>query len=141
MSAWFPPLVHADRDTRNGHYPSSAFYGAAVRAANHQNGYADRSVFGYAWRLGDGPLGVVGTTTYRGRFRSRPGASQLRMVLMLLKTNPAGKTIAPRVDVVITEVGVGSTTQTFDLVPVTIRVWGKTTAFDPAIQWWTSIVP
>ena len=106
MSEHIPPLIHADRDTRNGHYPSAAFYSAAATAENHIVGYCDRSVIQRAWRLGKS--GIT-SATWRYRFRSRPGAAFLRLVAIAGRAPSSAATISA----VVTRVGVGSTTTTF----------------------------
>lgn len=114
MSEWYPDVIDWQRDALNGHYPSSVFYGKAIRSQNHVVGFRDRSVFSKSWMLGNAAYSYAGTTPVaRFRFRSRHGAQHLRMVLVILKSDPAGGSIDPTLDVQVTEVGVGTTTRTF----------------------------
>ena len=113
MSESIPNLIHADRNCRNGHVPSSAFYAAAITAENFITGYCDRSVLSKAWLLGNSSYGYTGATTVaRQRFRTRYGAKYLRIAAVILKSVGGGSTPDPDIDVVVTEVGVGADTYT-----------------------------
>ncbi len=114
MSAWIPPLIHWQRDALNGHYPAAGFYSRAIAAENFLVGHGDREVVQKSWRLGYTPSpGYSGTTTHRFRFRSRYGAAFLRTTLTVLMMPVSNTTPVPYIEVVVTQVGVGSTTRTF----------------------------
>lgn len=117
MSQWIPNLIHPDRDCRNGHVPSAHFYGEAVAAENYLTGHGDRMLFQRQWLLGNGSYGFSGTTTVaRFRFRTRYGAARVRACLVILKSSSGFGPADPNLDVVVTEVGVGSTTYAFRAV-------------------------
>ena len=80
---YYPPLIHPNRDARNGMYPATSFYGRLQQAVNHLTGYRHKTVFQRQWRLGNKTyVGAASTNLARFRWRSSHGAEHVRIVML-----------------------------------------------------------
>lgn len=78
---YYPPLIHPNRDARNGMYPATSFYGRLQQAHNHLVGFRHKTVFQRQWRLGNKTYsGAASTNLARFRWRTGYGAEYVRIV-------------------------------------------------------------
>ena len=85
---YYAPLIHPNRDARNGMYPATSFYGRLQHAHNHLVGYRHKTVFQRQWRLGNKTYsGASSTNLARFRWRSSHGAEYVRIVMLQCVAN------------------------------------------------------
>ena len=139
---YYAPLIHPNRDARNGMYPATSFYGRLQHAHNHLVGYRHKTVFQRQWRLGNKTYsGASSTNLARFRFRTGYGAAYLRIVMLQCVANTS--TGDPRTEIELVNVtdavtttagpwqGFIDTTSTGD-EPSTWRIVTDTIAVTPA---------
>ena len=76
---YYPPLIHPNRDARNGMYPATSFYGRLQQAHNHLVGYRHKTVFQRQWRLGNKTYSGAASTNLAPTARNLPTLSVSRM--------------------------------------------------------------
>jgi hypothetical protein len=106
---YYPPLIHPNRDARNGMYPATSFYGRLQQAHNHLVGYRHKTVFQRQWRLGNKAYsGAASTNLARFAFRTGYGAAYLRIVMLQCVANTS--TGDPRTEIEFVNVADAVTT-------------------------------
>lgn len=85
---YYPPIIHPNRDARNGMYPATSFYGRLQHAHNHLVGFRHKTVFQRQWRLGNKTYsGASSSNLARFRWRSSHGAEYVRIVMLQCVAN------------------------------------------------------